>query len=210
LHHSQIVSSILGVRQLFIFKQLSLAFVAATIAIITVQAQAVQAAIVGGRVTGIWQSNPGPSGGLNIGDTFTADYTFDDSKVMLADGSIPYARLLSMVVNSGGNFSYTFNSTRSTIVTHTLTTSTLYAEELNGGYFNAMSQIGAMPDTSAVFSFGPYGRRTSNASTRGGVIFSGALPYFTPPASVPTPALLPGLIGMGVGLLRKRRQVAEA
>jgi hypothetical protein len=33
---------------------------------------------------------------------------------------------------------------------------------------------------------------------------------FTPPTPVPTPALLPGLVGLGVAALRKKKQAAEA
>lgn len=225
-----------GVRQLFTFKQLSLSFVAATISVGVAQANAVQAAVVGGRVSGTWTGNFTQTGGLNIGDSFTADYTYDDSQVVTNDYSDPAVgtdiqtsvNLLSLIVRSGGTIFQTFNS---------LYTSSLYgyySRDLSGAnesltfnisasdfgypianYFSAYSKTTKTnglysPTSSASASFRDFnaGGVESGAKASSGVTFSGAFPSAAPASSVPTPALLPGLIGMGAGLLRKRQQTS--
>jgi hypothetical protein len=103
---------------MFNLKQLSLS---ATTVVLTVMvgilySTAAQAAIVGGRVSGIWQSAAGGVNGLDVGTDFTADYTYDSASLVTTDiaGStytkylVTSAPLLSLVVNSGA-FSHTFN-----------------------------------------------------------------------------------------------------
>jgi hypothetical protein len=250
LHHSQIVSSILGVSQLFIFKQRSLAFVAATIAISTVQANASQAAIVGGRVTGTWTNNFTQTGGLNIGDMFTANYTYDDSQVVTTSRT-PYGipefesqtNLLSLEVVSGGNIFHNFDFTSAI---GTISSSTYHP--YSGALYEYRRILAYNPSiTKPAYTFdlntslspvSYYGTRSLSENARayfvvpnspglqrgaflssfaGGVAssaygvessnikFSGAFLPTPTSATVPTPALLPGLIGMGIGLLRKRR-----
>jgi hypothetical protein len=241
LHHSQIVSSILGVSQLFIFKQRSLAFVAATIAISTVQANASQAAIVGGQFTGIWTSNFTKTGGLNIGDTFTADYTYDDSQIFYTTpSSTDYSlkanvNLLSLIVSSSGttfqNFNFNNTSASGTIYGRYLKDSVtgMLSDQISveitasdfvyptTNYFSAFSTTSSINGVNSTRSYaGAYftdfrsGQQSGAFASAFGagrrpITFSGAFPD---PALVPTPALLPGLIGMGLGMLRKRRQVA--
>jgi len=68
-----------------------------------------QAAIIGGQISGIWQHDGDGEGGFNVGDLFTADYTYDSDSISTYDYSSYYydisllrsVSLLSLVVNSG-------------------------------------------------------------------------------------------------------------
>ncbi len=210
-------------------KQISLAAAATAITISALNANSAQAAIVGGRVTGIWEANYEQTGGLNIGDTFTADYTYDDSQVLITDNSSPgvtdlniQASLLSLTVSSGGTIFQNFNPVIG-IVGGTYVSSPRFNYQLfgisandsgdpNKNYFNAANLLGDSPfgslSIARSYVYNSVTGNRSGAYTGTATTFSGAFPNPTPANSVPTPALLPGLIGVGVGLLRKRRESA--
>jgi hypothetical protein len=224
----------IGVPKLLTLKQISLAAAVTAIALSTLNANSAQAAIVGGRVTGIWEGlYDEQTGGLNIGDTFTADYTYDDSQILITDDSSPgftdlksQASLLSLTISSGGTVFQNFNPVIG-IVGGTYVSSPRFnfqafgisandSGDPNQTYFNAANLLGNSP-----LSLGPLSiarlyvsnsvtGNTSGVYTRTATTFSGAFPNPTPANSVPTPALLPGLIGLGVKLSRKRRKSAAA
>ncbi|QYO67617.1 hypothetical protein [Leptolyngbya sp. 7M] len=72
--------------------------------------------IVSGSVSGIWDWDYDGAGGLNVGDTFTADYTYDSDSITESDYSYSgyynsktrQTSLLSLVLNSG-SYSHTFD-----------------------------------------------------------------------------------------------------
>lgn len=71
-----------------------------------------EAAIVSGTISGTWQEADGTSSigsGFNVGDTFTATYTYEDTQVQHNNYSVPgqiflgdNVRFLSFSINSGG------------------------------------------------------------------------------------------------------------
>jgi hypothetical protein len=222
-------------------KQVSLS-VAALGAIVAVGASSTPAQalnVVSGSVSGIWDYDYDGAGGLNVGDSFTADYTYDSDSVTTYDYSYPgnytsisnSAPLLSLVLNSG-TVSKTFNL-NSDSIDHISWYD--YKEEPSyGQFFRRVFQIYAhdsiyddnnfsssyidslyvyndsgqdsdgLPFSSSSASgyFYNYGTGAYlNAISKQPLIFSGS-----PATPVPTPALLPGLVGLGMAALRKRKQ----
>jgi hypothetical protein len=195
-----------------------------------------QAAIVSGQVSGIWDVDRDEEGGFNVGDAFTIDYTYDSDSIVEETESYPNgystisrtASLLSLVFKSnnlsqvfdldplvGEGFIFWFGSTslspeffgqldfiQTSITAYTQVGSrsgSLYAYST---IINATSGEPSFAD----LALGSFSDTTASENFRAiafDVEFSGATPE---PASIPTPALLPGLIGLGVSVLRRRKQ----
>jgi hypothetical protein len=224
----------------------------------------VQAAIISGQVSGIWTfENDGP-GGYQVGDPFTALYTYNDADLVkqitntnnmtsnstvaavgtstiissyFKKDTITSAKLLSVVVNSG-SFQQVYNDTSFNVAgfpiiswfesqveqkENDVVLSAIYKKstEINAGdcclanmmgqYFYASRRVsqedGIVSDESFAYSItsdysGDFPVYPLYATTDQPVTFSST--------EVPTPALLPGLIGLGVGALRKRKHQAIA
>ncbi|MDX2241194.1 MAG: PTPA-CTERM sorting domain-containing protein [Leptolyngbyaceae cyanobacterium bins.302] len=211
------------------------AALAAVIAVGTLSSGSAQAAIVTGTVTGTWDYDY-VLGNVTVGDTFKATYTYDDAALTPYSYSDPgyyeytgwTGSLLSLIVESGtyshtfdfasggsyiqfedfdGDPGYYYSDYRHFSVyggdydSTTEVSNNFYAYKRVGKYFNGT------PFESLYASL--YGYDYVNGSATNGVYTYKA--NFTPDPTavpVPTPALLPGLIGMGVAALRKRK--AEA
>ena len=216
---------------MFSLKQFSLAVatLAATVTVSALCSTAAQAAIVGGRVSGTWQYDFDGAGGFNVGDTFTADYTYDDANVTTTDSSNSYnsryltstVPLLSLILNSG-SVTQTFDL--STSISNYLYSLDIQQNPIYGQYEEKQNRIYVLDSSApgqnyftAQSSFGKYvgGSPFANYYAQGGSYnfttrtdVTGAYTYapvtFSATA-VPTPALLPGLIGLGVSVLRKRK-----
>jgi hypothetical protein len=211
--------------------------VAAVVAVGTFVAPAAHAVnIINGQVRGIWDYDYSGTG-FNVGDEFTADYTYDSDSITTTDYSGPsYVRylqsgapLLSLVLKSGaithafdfwyGGYPYggimfqdiEFNdgSTGKDVTVWGYDSSESIA------YFSANARKGQ--DVNGT----PYDYSSAQALGRTGLFYYGLAESSsaasnvsitdTVPTAVPTPALLPGLVGMGVGVLRRRKQAkAEA
>lgn len=195
------------------------------------------------ELAGTWQYDDDGAGGFNIGDAFTADYTYDSDSIIRADHSSGYylrnlvdsVPLLSLVLNSGivshtFDFSHVSNDSYLTWVDlqpnpdyenqYGYKQAYLAAYDRSAPGFNrfqAYSYLGQDSDGSptsgsyaqAYSSVSIYASSTNTYSTyretHSGVTFS-SLPPVTP---VPTPALLPGLVGLGLGVVRKRKALAQ-
>jgi hypothetical protein len=176
------------------------------------------AGLIGGQVTGTWSS----------GGSFIADYTYDDSAVVTTDNSIPSftndieteVPLLSLVLTSTSirPTTYSFDLlnnpmtklwTRlsSTAVSGGLSTQQLFRiEALDADYsLTLVSDISTdVTGTPSNASFATLFQSSTLALVDEGgtsIQFSS-----TAPVAIPTPMLLPGLIGFGVSLMRKKRQ----
>jgi hypothetical protein len=223
----------------------------------TMSPQSAQAAIVSGQVSGIWTfENDGP-GGYQVGDPFTALYTYDDADLITRiDNSS------ELVIDSGGTYSLTSNSkSRSvsllSLVVNSGSVSQVFAlsnepgsSSLNWLEFQSEEQKvdgTSKRDTNQVTSISVNGGIGSTRSLfqaqRQVSLFDGffsdqsyafvrladysnANEPFIPPINllyastdqpvtfsatdVPTPALLPGLIGLGLGAIRKRKAIVAA
>lgn len=214
---------------------LSVATIAATISISAVFSTAAQAAIVGGQVTGVWQYDGDGAGGLSVGDAFTADYTYDSDSLTTTDYSdiynysrylISQVPLLSLVLNSGA-VSHAFDLSSSVTVNY------LYRQDIQQNpvdgqysdkqdniyvynflapgqnYFYAYNQVGQNSDGSpfggSYAQFFSYDSSTGTYPTFGYTYGDVAFSNSSSATPVPTPALLPGLVGLGLGVLRKRK-----
>jgi hypothetical protein len=227
--------------------------------------QSAQSAIVGGQVSGIWTfQNDGP-GGYQVGDPFTALYTYDDANIVTTinssstttsdiDGSYRDNRnsqnrsvpLLSLVVNSG-NVSQVFDFLRGFAffnwadaqteeqritggITTVNTTSRYQAQIFYNSYVSNDAYIAdgfdARRDTFLTNGVSAYDDSFASASLVDYPPFNIDINFLPMPVTllyastdqpvtfsatdVPTPALLPGLIGLGLGALRKRKALAAA
>jgi hypothetical protein len=216
-----------------------------TVSIGLLNSSAVQAAIVSGTVTGTWNIGQ-PGMGVNLGDSFSAAYSYDDTAIIPLDNSQPglYQQsgfeidLLSFQVTTG-SFSYTYDPNANLLTNYakiffsTLTRdpsgSWLYSAKsisLNTGYsdssgsvfFSAYKSMGLnysgtpFVDDGVPFSITNAGLTTINSMgqyTTSVISQDTALnpdPTATP---IPTPALLPGLLGLGASIWRKRKQMAN-
>ncbi len=215
---------------------LAFAVSAAAITLATLSATSAQAAIVTGSVTGTW--NDQAYGAFTLGDIFTATYSYDDTTISPSnDSDVDYVEtrfttsLLSLIVNSG-SYSHTFDFTNGfsefafksyalKAPTHTPASEkkvSVFGVERVGSveqYFSASRASGlydGVPTLSEGASAGVFNPDInpdtdhfySYATTSSNVKFS------PDPTAVPTPALLPSLVGLGIGVLRKKRAaVAE-
>lgn len=218
---------------------LSVATIAATVTISAVCSTTAQAAIVGGRVSGTWQAAAGGVNGLDVGTAFTADYTYDSASLVTTDVAsfnpsysrylVNSAPLLSLVVNSGA-FNYAFNPGRLNSFNqfdiqggpaspqYASTGFSLYASEFSGQSVNTFS-VGKFAgqfdnnkpfeDILARFYIDDNGNFNDGYSSyaQTNAIIDGSLPPSGTP--VPTPALLPGLVGLGAAALRKRKKQGQ-
>ncbi|WNZ23309.1 PTPA-CTERM sorting domain-containing protein [Leptolyngbya sp. NK1-12] len=221
---------------MFNLKQISLsaATIAAVFAISAVCTTTAQAAIVTGRISGVWEDASGGVNGLAVGTEFTADYTYDDGSLVTTDVAggiytkylVTSAPLLSLMVNSGA-FSHTFdlsgfgNSFSLLDIQggpagseYVRTGFSLYASEGSGQVYNIFSankSVGQWDNntpfdgTSARFAIdnndNPFDGSPIFASTN--AFMNGPNP---PATAVPTPALLPSLVGLGMAALRRRKE----
>lgn len=215
---------------MFNLRQFSLSALtlAATVTIATLCSSTAQAAIVGGQVSGTWQYDFDGVGGFNVGDTFTADYTYDDANVTTNDYSNSYysrylystVPLLSLVLTSGNvNQTFDVSTGYGQLYWYDIQSNPIYGQyeskqtsiyaynylATRQNYFYTSNSIGkdynGTPFTGSFAQAYSYDNATylysSGAYTYAPVTFSAT--------TVPTPALLPGLIGLGLGVLRKRR-----
>lgn len=204
----------------------------ATLGILT--APAAQAAIISGQVSGTWDYT---FAGFNVGDAFTADYTYDSDSITINDYSDGYyydrylassAPLLSLVLNSGA-ITYVFNLDNVYVSGAISWFDVKYnPDDYVGDYEFKQTYIDAsgysdpsynlyeafLGYTTTSQSYGtPYSDSYASAyqydSASGNYPFYGSANSgvsISDTTAVPTPALLPGLIGMGVGVLRRRKQ----
>lgn len=212
-----------------------LATIVTAIGLSTLSATASQAAIISGQVSGTWQYDY--TGGFNVGDTFTANYTYDSDSITTTDysNSYGYSRylvqtvpLLSLVLNSGtvsqtfalssGNYDYLqwydvqANPANSGQYGYQGTVLYAYDSAASTNYFYAYSQSGqdyyGVPWASNYA--GGYAYNSSTGYSLYGYTYAPVT--FTqvvaaaPVTAVPTPVLLPGLIGLGLGVWRRRNQ----
>lgn len=194
-----------------------------------------QAAIVKGSVTGIWDRNFIQGGDVNVGDLYTATYSYDDALLTPYSTSIPgvaqysglYGSLLSLVVSSG-SYSHTFDFSNGSgevrfedYIGDPSFYNTSYISKFFGvlgldntaqGYnffraYNQSEEFGSLPGI-------PFNREYARLYTRDSqgndtnVVDAFNARFTSDSTAIPTPALLPGLIGLGLGVLRKRK--AEA
>jgi hypothetical protein len=220
---------------------LSVAALAAILAVGISSTPAQALNIASGSVSGTWDYDYDGAGGLNVGDTFTANYTYDSDSISESNYSyLGYynekwrsTSLLSLVLNSGsyshtfapGNLGYygyiSWYGFQSTSPSYGLTDyerTSLYAyDNLSPGsnYFytyntSGVDYYGNPFDSSHARAYGGYdsdtGTYSINTYSYSPVRFSGATPA---PTAVPTPALLPGLIGLGMAALRKRKNQGQ-
>jgi hypothetical protein len=188
-----------------------------------------QAAIVAGKATGTW-NNPATVSGLTAGDTFTADFTYDDSAFLSAiDTSIPgnnqntyQVALNSLIFKSGSVTQSLNNGTLSGVSNSNAALGSIV--NIFGSFSNAESfgslTIAKIIAPNAVDSLssanflrtirGSLGNAEINAianfsgSSVNGIQITGVSPG--PNAAIPTPSLLFGVIGMGIRAWRSQRQ----
>jgi hypothetical protein len=214
---------------------ISIAAIAATLTINILDSTTAQAAIISGQVTGTWQYDYDGAGGFNVGDAFTAEYTYDSDNVTTYDYSDPtyWSRylvssvpLLSLVLNSGTvSQIFDFNTVGSKYLQwHDIQAQPtyygqygykqtyLYAEDYSlpdYNYFNAYSLLGQYSDGSPWS--GSYALAYSYDTNTGtysayGYTYDRVTFSTSSPTAVPTPALLPGLLGLGISVVRRRKQ----
>lgn len=218
-------------------KRLSISFaaIATALTVGALGSAPAQAITINGSVTGTWDFSYVDGGIVNVGDTFTADYSYDDATLTFFDSSQPgvfqyfgyNVFLLSLIVNSG-SYSHTFDFSNGygqfTFIDADISTTydrkykefTVFGRDNTApklSEFSAVKQAGesgSEPFNYSSAQFFSYdnnaGHYLVDASTFSNV-------QFTPdptavPAAVSEPSLLAGLIGLGVGVLRKRK--AEA
>ncbi len=217
---------------MFNLKQASL--FAVTIAAISVSAVCstdAQAAIVGGQIQGNWQSAAGGVDGLSVDTAFTADYTYDNSIASTIDASngiytqfdVKSFPLLSLIVNSGA-FSQTFNT--GTFELLNIKGGPISNDYISTGFqflasdssqtirFLAQQSAGQLnSNTPFSSSSAKFDIDNNNNPFDGSPIFASTNKFtngLNPPATpVPTPALLPGLVGLGMATLRKRKNQGQ-
>lgn len=131
-------------------------------------------------------SNSSP---FSISSTPTTSIKVDEDKIK-ANG---YKGDFDLDIPQTGNIGTT--DTFSALIS--LTSGNLFAADLN--------QKDTLSNIFAAVHIGNYNNDTPG-QPGGGSIWVGA----TPAAPIPTPALLPGLLGMGIAALRKRKQAEEA
>jgi len=187
--------------------------------------------ITRGRAIGTWDYDLDGEGGFNKGDTFVAEFTYDSDRITTRDEfySDRYyyfekaAPLLSLVLNSGsvshrfdirpgegvGSFGwYQFQSTSPEFGQQSKDETFLSAFEFLSPvaysfYARAYSELDYYGSPSSGSFASSYSYDYSNdtyllRAESDNVTFSGATP-------VPTPAILPGLIGLAVAVIKKRQ-----
>jgi hypothetical protein len=230
----------------------------------TISLKPAQAAIISGQVSGVWTfENDGP-GGYQVGDPFTALYTYNDANLIkqitntnnvtsnsnvTSSGTstiissyskketITSAQLLSVVVNSS-SFQQVYYDTSFSVIGFPIISwfeSQVEQKENDvvlSAIYNKSTRIAA-GDCCLANMMGQYFYASRSVSQEDGIFsdnsfayasaedYSGDFPVYRLYATtdqpvtfssteVPTPALLPGLIGLGIGALRKRKHQAIA
>lgn len=191
-----------------------------------------QAAIVKGTITGTW--NDYAQGDLNLGESFTADYSYDDTAIVpFNNSSTDYSDTgfnvgLSSLRVISGSYDHTFDLTPGPLnagsfyfrdYAKTAPTYTPYSYRLTGLYaadngleynnFSAARQSSQYDGTPSLYEFAQaytLDRYYGGAYKRYAHTYSNV--NFSPTA-VPTPALLPGLAAFGLGVWRKRKQTKQ-
>jgi MYXO-CTERM domain-containing protein len=209
------------------------AITASTVSLGIIPALPAQAATINGTISGTW--NFYASGNVNLNDPFTATYTYDDTQVVTQDLSnsgytdIRHTVNLTSLVLVAGSLSHTFDVSTPNFaqlfweeLTYTAPYTpgtvkylSLAAQDrtaLGNPGFSAQRQVNDYPGYA--FSIGlsaeaagvdPITFERSQGLTYSDVIFNPEFP--STPTSVPTPALLPGLIVLGAALRRRRQKV---
>jgi len=204
---------------------------AAVLAVGALSSNVAQASIITGSVTGTWDSNFGQGANANVGDAFTANYSYDDAALTPFSGSAPgqyqasgyHGSLLSLMVNSGSyNHNFDLPNGSSTVSFENFTG--LPGSFPSFNYFNVSAFDYSAPGYNNFFTYTVVGENADGTplNERFAKLYTqeeenlgypnGVYTYnnvkFTPDptaTAVPTPALLPGLIGMGVAAYRKRK-----
>lgn len=211
-------------------KQLSIpvATIAATATVGVLGSIPAQAAIMSGSVRGIWEDG---EGGFKAGDIFTAEYTYDSDNLIRTDNSgqpgyirylSDFVPLLSLVLNSGTvNYSFDLSDPISYSYIQWIAQSdrqsryqytNLYVYNYAAPGFNEFfvnDQVGRNADGTPVSN--SYASTSSLDFGAGTTLFYGytnfkvafSQPHPFPPQPIPTPALLPGLVALGLRVLRK-------
>ena len=214
-------------------KRLSIAISMAATLVSLVSATPANAATVTGTINGTWDGFV--LGDFNLGDPFTATYSYDDTTISpygYSGTGYSYsgfdAPLLSLLVSSGsyshqfdfsnGGGTFYFQDYALTAPTYTpysykyarVDGSDTSGSESN--YFSASRYTGqsnGTPSLGGVAYAQTYNSSTSTSPrygyTRYNVNFT---PDITAPTTaIPTPALLPGMVAFGLGVWRKRKAV---
>jgi hypothetical protein len=222
-----------------------------------------QAAIVSGQVSGIWTfQNDGP-GGYQVGDPFTALYTYNDADLVTQITNTNNVTSNSIITSSGTSNSISSISVKSTSTSAVLLSLVVnsgivqqvfsftpgfsfpsiswsesqFEEKLNDVVVNSSASkgTGILANTCCEANVGQYFQASKGFSQSNGIPYDYSsavayaqdytngndIPVYLLYAStdqpvtfsatdVPTPALLPGLIGLGLGALRKRKALAAA
>jgi hypothetical protein len=177
-----------------------------------------KAATVTGSVTGTWDSSG--IAGINPNDAFTANYVYDTSNLLPYDNSgldltdIGYliTPLISLQINSG-NINHIFdlaNGGGSVLFEDYSATPPTYSP----ASFQAFTLVGI----DAVYSFSAYHqvgldnglpfefKQIGLAADEGSLVAQSNATFTSNITTVPTPVLLPGLVGLGVSRLYRRRK----
>lgn len=204
----------------------TLAIATTTSALCSTAAEALT--IRSGQISGIWDFDYAGVGSSNVGDAFTADYTYDSDNITIRDefSSENYsyvdrvAPLLSLVIKSE-KFSHTFTFVPGMgsggVGWYQFQSSPLYGEQFyEENYVTASDVLGSIFNS---FYAQVYSSRDSEGSSSGSFAFSIAYDSianaplrgsgsnnvtFSETTPIPTPAMLPGLVGMAVALMRNR------
>ncbi|MBD2034679.1 PTPA-CTERM sorting domain-containing protein [Leptolyngbya sp. FACHB-321] len=194
-----------------------------------------QAAIVKGSVTGTWDYSYVQGTNVSIGDSYTATYSYDDALLTPYSASIPggvrysglYGSLMSLVVNSG-SYSHTFDFSngrgevrfedyiRDPDFYNASYTSKFFGvfglDNTAQGYnffraYNQSEEFGSLP---GILFNSEYARLNTrnNQGTDTNLVEASNARFRSGSTAVPTPALLPGLIGLSISVLRKRKAQA--
>ena len=152
----------------------------------------------------VYSFKASPDSGSLTGQTFSGNVKFDDS-VLSGSGE-------ETVSLSDFNFSFLGNAF--TLIDDPLA----FAQFFNGDFlgveygttdFQLLSGLDFFDPALSSINDAFFSYDVASGAGFGDVSYKLVATPPTPPAAVPTPALLPGLIGMGVAALRKRKQTVE-
>jgi hypothetical protein len=196
-------------------------FIGTLSSILLILAIPAKAATVTGSVTGTWDSSG--IAGINPNDAFTANYAYDTSNLLPYDNSgsdltnIGYliTPLISLQITSSNNINHVFdlaNGGGSVLFEDYSATPPTYSPARFQAFtlvgidsiysFSAYHQVGL--DNGLPFEFKQIRLDTSEGSL---VAQSNATFTSDSVTPVPTPVLLPGLVGVGASVLYRRRKV---
>jgi len=180
----------------------------------------VKAATVTGSVTGTWDSSS--IVGINPNDSFTATYAYDTSNLLPYDNSAPDLKDVGYLISSLSSLQIKSDTINYIIDLASGGGYVLFEDyaatspSYSPASFKAFTLFGSDPSYSfsAYHQVGldngiPFNLKQVELDTLMGSVVAQSNATFTTNSAtaVPTPALLPGLIGLGVGMLHKRRKV---